>query len=742
MKKISLLIFTIFLFVSVSKAQNPTWGFDKVFKSSVTAPNAVQTDRAGNFWYASKTAEIGLNVIKLNGTPVMAPIMSVTFGGNTINTKTGCSGIQIAPDSTIVAIFNGNDMIRLNPTTGACLNYVKIPANGSNTEISDFGIDTLGNIYFTHVNQPAPIQIYGKNFVKIKDAVAKATNATVCKAITVTDFANWPIVIPGTSTPAAGIQIYTGRDASGTGIFHYRAFNLDSTFLAVDTLFSNYTNIEAFNWEKDASAHNKSTCWVSLASAGKLMKVDLGSDQKKKNITDSLLNTGSTGKLLSPKGVVFSAKSDTCLVIDLTGNQILQFIKIPFKPFNNWSFVKSVTIGKQLHGVIVDKDGKIWLSSYGGFDSTYNKINKHALTKSIIILNPDLTPKDTIRRITVGGITDTLDNSGRGFSADPDGNIMYSAFDIIYKINYKTYAGISKVVPFTGQGTTKTACDSYGNWVISYTLPPSGNGIASYDKDFNFLGLVDAATSPTLNAISRTIEMTANGNDVYHGSTAAVGLTHYHSDNGIYGPWNFVDYVGGASAYVDAEALAMDPSGKLWVGSNSRSIPRYDAWDLKTMKIVDNINPVAGLALTIANAKYGAIYTPRGIAFSKDGKTCYTVEFDAACIQVWTNTPTGVENKNVIPSTFQLSQNYPNPFNPTTNFKYSLPKASKIKMVVYDIFGREVKTLLNNEMKEAGSYTITWDGKNNMGNRVASGTYFYRMQTADFEKVMKMALIK
>ncbi|MFI5145104.1 MAG: T9SS type A sorting domain-containing protein, partial [Ignavibacteria bacterium] len=92
--------------------------------------------------------------------------------------------------------------------------------------------------------------------------------------------------------------------------------------------------------------------------------------------------------------------------------------------------------------------------------------------------------------------------------------------------------------------------------------------------------------------------------------------------------------------------------------------------------------------------------------------------------------------ENAIPTVFKLSQNYPNPFNPTTKIDYQLPKSAKVVIKVYDILGKLVKELVN-ENKEAGFYTVTFDGTN-----FASGVYFYRINAGDFNAVKKMVLIK
>ncbi|MCI0448456.1 MAG: T9SS type A sorting domain-containing protein, partial [Chlorobi bacterium] len=97
---------------------------------------------------------------------------------------------------------------------------------------------------------------------------------------------------------------------------------------------------------------------------------------------------------------------------------------------------------------------------------------------------------------------------------------------------------------------------------------------------------------------------------------------------------------------------------------------------------------------------------------------------------------------NNIPTVFSLSQNYPNPFNPVTKIKFGLPRDSKVNLVIYDILGREVKRLVNNEFKSSGLYIVEFNGSN-----YASGVYFLRIEAEEldgkkFIDSKKMVLVK
>lgn len=94
-----------------------------------------------------------------------------------------------------------------------------------------------------------------------------------------------------------------------------------------------------------------------------------------------------------------------------------------------------------------------------------------------------------------------------------------------------------------------------------------------------------------------------------------------------------------------------------------------------------------------------------------------------------------------IPDRVELFQNFPNPFNPATEIQFQVNKSQKVNLTVFDMLGRKVKTLVNEDVS-AGKYKVTWDGSNEANQRVASGIYFYRLQSQGFEQSRKMLLMK
>jgi hypothetical protein len=110
----------------------------------------------------------------------------------------------------------------------------------------------------------------------------------------------------------------------------------------------------------------------------------------------------------------------------------------------------------------------------------------------------------------------------------------------------------------------------------------------------------------------------------------------------------------------------------------------------------------------------------------------------------FSGTPLGVHEYELLENvfgSFTLYQNYPNPFNPRTNVQYSLPRPGDVEVNIFDIGGRLVRSLLRSH-QQAGTQSIVWDSRNDVGGVVASGTYFYQVLFDGSSLVKKLVLIK
>ncbi|MEW5701763.1 MAG: Ig-like domain-containing protein [Candidatus Zixiibacteriota bacterium] len=94
-----------------------------------------------------------------------------------------------------------------------------------------------------------------------------------------------------------------------------------------------------------------------------------------------------------------------------------------------------------------------------------------------------------------------------------------------------------------------------------------------------------------------------------------------------------------------------------------------------------------------------------------------------------------------VPAKFSLEQNYPNPFNSSTVVRFGLPHDARVRVEVFDILGRSVRTLLD-EFKPLGVYAVDWDGRDNAGRTLSTGVYFCRIVSGDFESIRSMLLLK
>jgi hypothetical protein len=108
---------------------------------------------------------------------------------------------------------------------------------------------------------------------------------------------------------------------------------------------------------------------------------------------------------------------------------------------------------------------------------------------------------------------------------------------------------------------------------------------------------------------------------------------------------------------------------------------------------------------------------------------CYTA------VEEWTSPTVS------LPTVYALFQNYPNPFNPETDIQYQIPEDSWVELIVYNVLGQEICTLVDGH-REAGKYTVRWFGTDNAGKALSSGIYFYRLKAGNYTDVRKMVLMK
>lgn len=427
----------------------------------------------------------------------------------------------------------------------------------------------------------------------------------------------------------------------------------------------------------------------------------------------------------------------------------------------------------EIHGVAVDAEGKVWMQPFGATETIImnrdlgaDGIPDTLSTRAIYVYNADgtaasfsplkvlewtdgTTANDTLGRFWDPTLSDGAGGydtrSGRGITADSDGNIIISQWNTLFKVDHTTGKALAKVAPGIGSLTEATT-DAAGNIYVG-AVSASDAPILKYDSN-----LENSETLITTTAsFSRDFQVSADGNTIWWAGYTNGAVFKYTKPNVLSGFSATPDTV---LRGIRSEAFDIHPlTGYLWVGSGSlNDVPglpyqpqtwyAFDVADLGTENEapVDSINWVAGadIAGGFDNAR------PRGIDFTADGKTAYISVFSGVDtdvdVQKFTTDQVFTSNENEdisgVPDGFKLNQNYPNPFNPTTNIEFSLNESGSVSLKVYDLTGREVASLVDSRLN-AGDHNVTFDASN-----LSSGVYIYILQSNGIRLANKMTLIK
>ena len=211
----------------------------------------------------------------------------------------------------------------------------------------------------------------------------------------------------------------------------------------------------------------------------------------------------------------------------------------------------------------------------------------------------------------------------------------------------------------------------------------------------------------------------------------------------LHAPYNYfcvpIGTIGFVMNYIDTTIVPIELSnfiGKLndfKVHLNWQTITEKNNYGFEVQRSSDNINwevigfvPGKGTATEKHNYSFEDNNIESQLYYYRLKQTDYNGSFlysDVIFVKISLNT-------------FELFQNYPNPFNPATTIKYDLPKSGNVELVIYDILGRKVKSLVN-ETKEAGRYEVKWNASNS-----ASGVYIYQLRTESYINTKKMILLR
>jgi hypothetical protein len=449
------------------------------------------------------------------------------------------------------------------------------------------------------------------------------------------------------------------------------------------------------------------------------------------------------------------------------------------------------TESSNIHGLAVDPAGKIWTMNYyaqpgdsvtisdylikgnnnssTGPDSilvaktiavraihVYNSNGTKASFSPIIVLNMPGSVKDTIGFWRLKGTLgnrynpSASPNSNRGMRRDQNGNILAVIFGQIYRINYQTGAGMAKVVVDSANSMISPGVDANGDIFITRVSGGGAAPIKIYDTNFNYI----ENAKDTTTGFARSITVSPNGNDVYYADYTSHRFLRLHSNSGTLGTYAVRDTI---LRGFDCESMDWNPkSHYLWASAGSfNDLPnRYPgtttgytpgAWyavDTGTLAIKDSLIWKFSVADTDIAGKTNQ--RPRAIAFSTGGDTAYVGVFGGPSvsqipgIRVYTHVLTAVEKVKgtQVPTDYSLEQNYPNPFNPSTVIQFTIAKAGATALVLYDMLGRQIGTLMYENL-QPGTYKYNLNA-----TMLPSGTYIYELRSGSARLAKKMVLLK
>jgi Secretion system C-terminal sorting domain/Two component regulator propeller len=364
----------------------------------------------------------------------------------------------------------------------------------------------------------------------------------------------------------------------------------------------------------------------------------------------------------------------------------------------------------------------------GGSIYTDNGGNLYTLGPVMNINNSQSPPSNW--KSTDNGATWLPDTMGLGVAAQSsvpiyfadENGVQHYSFDGAPAAVYKKSSGSSWIPDTAGLGLLSQtypnvfASDKRGSlyWAIT-TTTPNYAGLLYKRPIAGGTWLPD--TAGLQGAIVYSITPDKNGN-LYAG-TYGGGI--YKKTGNTWSGFSTPNGLGGSSAFV----TTVDSSGALWAGFSTLNGFNF-LWH--------------GIYYTTDN---GSSWTYAGLdsisvrALIVYGDSVYAVTYNDGLYVLTKNGGTnGVRTATSTPNTFALLQNYPNPFNPTTVIRFSIPQRERISLIVYDILGREVATLVNGDL-EAGPHQATFDA-----SKLASGIYLYRLKAGTFTATKKLVLLK
>ena len=309
------------------------------------------------------------------------------------------------------------------------------------------------------------------------------------------------------------------------------------------------------------------------------------------------------------------------------------------------------------------------------------------------------------------------------------------ASDGLFTTNEDTdYSGTFSASDAEGDSLTYSILDSTDNGTLILSDPISGTFTYSPIENFNGSDSLTFSVSDGTLLDTGTVNITVVGlNDapssfaLSEQDSVYITMDNFATDS--------ISFTWDESIDVDGDELLYDFTASLIVNGQVKAEYNSSSLTIREMKI-DHQSVFD--EIFAAQAMFGEIEWDVSVrdtmveVTSENGALTLGVNASAAVLSI---------NGELLPEVFSLHQNYPNPFNPVTKLRYDLPENGHVNITIYDMLGREVKTLIN-QTQDAGYRSIIWDATNDYGKPVSAGIYLYQIQVGEYISTKKMVLLK
>jgi len=339
-----------------------------------------------------------------------------------------------------------------------------------------------------------------------------------------------------------------------------------------------------------------------------------------------------------------------------------------------------------------------------------------------------------------------IDASGNKWVGTRGYTCKLTQFDGTYWTTYTPPVGATTVTAITIDGSGNKWIGVRDDW-------GSGRGLLKFDGT-NWT-IYDQSNSGLPDNTVYAIAIDGSGNKWI---ATGNGLAKFDGTN-----WS-VYYTSSGLPKNDVRCIAIDAQGNKWIGTSGGGSARFDGANWTVYNTSNSGLPsdyVYAIAIDVSGNKWIGTYAGLAkfdgvhwIVYNRSnsrlpGNWVTVIRIDRAGNK-WIGTDGGLavyreggvilavdekENKEM-PTSFALLQNYPNPFNPSTTISFEIPHQSHVKLVIYDVLGREVRTLVDEE-KAPGRYTVNFDASN-----LPSGVYLYRLSSGNFNEVRRMVVMR